>query len=559
MHRHLFALPNLLIVALSAITLATGCLDTAGLTPGPSSTSGGIGASGGDGGAGGSAGSAGAGGMSTTACTPKATQSCYSGPAGTSGVGICAAGTQTCLADGSAFGPCEKEVLPLFDDCSTPGDEDCDGTAIAMCTGGAQDSLSMAESSFDDVVFGVSARNGRYAATGVINGTNLNGLFDTVNTGDVYVGVWKSPSMQQWSVVLKSSDFAVGRSVALYEDGGVIAVGEYSGTLTDSAGMTVLPDTDGIDIFVIAFDTTGKIKWAKNYTGPGTEAAHSVALDATGDILFTGEIGGDTDFGCGPITPDTIDVFVTKLDKDGNCIWSKSWGSTDGQTGRSIAVAPNGDVVFAGAYRGDIDFGKGILASAGGVDAFLARLDGSGATLWSKRFGDYFDQFIYGVATGPQGEIAITGPFDNAIDFGGGKMSSAGSSDMFLAAFDSDGKHRFSKKFGDIYDQFGTSTAIDGAGHVANAGIIRGDVDFGGGVLPQGTYYDASYTKFSPKGVHEWSGRKGDGSAQVAHAVAIDEKGYVIIGGGFEETIDFGNGIMTSTGGYDMFVVRLAP
>src|SRR5690242_16733132 len=121
MRRRLFNLPSLLTVTVSAITLATGCLDTAGLVP-VSSTSGsstggdmgGSGGSGGDSGAGGSAGSAGAGGMSPTGCTPKTTQSCYSGPAGTSGVGICAAGTQTCLADGTAFGPCKGEIFPQF-------------------------------------------------------------------------------------------------------------------------------------------------------------------------------------------------------------------------------------------------------------------------------------------------------------------------------------------------------------------------------------------------------------------------------------------------------------
>lgn len=61
------------------------------------------------------------------ACTPGATQTCYSGPPGTEGVGQCATGTQTCNDDGLGFGPCVGDVTPDPETCSAPGDEDCDG------------------------------------------------------------------------------------------------------------------------------------------------------------------------------------------------------------------------------------------------------------------------------------------------------------------------------------------------------------------------------------------------------------------------------------------------
>lgn len=63
--------------------------------------------------------------------------SCYDGPAGTAGVGVCKAGVATCLADGSGFGPCEGQVLPLPEDCQTAADEDCDGVTPA-CPGAGQ-------------------------------------------------------------------------------------------------------------------------------------------------------------------------------------------------------------------------------------------------------------------------------------------------------------------------------------------------------------------------------------------------------------------------------------
>ncbi|MBI4702452.1 MAG: protein-arginine deiminase [Deltaproteobacteria bacterium] len=59
-------------------------------------------------------------------CSPGESKECYSGPPATKGVGICHAGTQSCNAQGSGYGPCTGEVTPGKEDCATPADEDCD-------------------------------------------------------------------------------------------------------------------------------------------------------------------------------------------------------------------------------------------------------------------------------------------------------------------------------------------------------------------------------------------------------------------------------------------------
>jgi hypothetical protein len=153
----------------------------------------------------------------------------------------------------------------------------------------------------------------------------------------------------------------------------------------------------------------------------------------------------------------------------------------------------------------------------------------------------------------------MTGSFDGAIDFGGGSLASGGSTDVFLAVFEADGTTRWGRRFGENFEQFGTSTFIDMGGHVLMAGIARNDIDLGGGPIPGNNDYDAIFAKYSASGTHNWSGRRGDNARQATHAITVDEKGNVILGGGFDGNIDFGNGNVMSTGGFDMFVVRLAP
>lgn len=62
------------------------------------------------------------------ACVPNQAYDCYTGPNGTLDVGICAAGTQTCNANGTALGPCVGQVLPGLELCASGFDENCDGS-----------------------------------------------------------------------------------------------------------------------------------------------------------------------------------------------------------------------------------------------------------------------------------------------------------------------------------------------------------------------------------------------------------------------------------------------
>jgi hypothetical protein len=88
------------------------------------------------------------------ACVPNATESCYGGPPGTEGLGECKAGTRTCSADGSKWGPCEGQVLPVAETvaCGNGKDDDCnsiiddvadlDGDGWTKCDGDCCDSVS---------------------------------------------------------------------------------------------------------------------------------------------------------------------------------------------------------------------------------------------------------------------------------------------------------------------------------------------------------------------------------------------------------------------------------
>jgi hypothetical protein len=66
-------------------------------------------------------------------CAPGSTAVCYSADPSTEDVGTCRSGTQTCNAEGTAFGPCVGEVTPASETCGDGLDNDCDGVSDEGC------------------------------------------------------------------------------------------------------------------------------------------------------------------------------------------------------------------------------------------------------------------------------------------------------------------------------------------------------------------------------------------------------------------------------------------
>ena len=91
--------------------------------------------------------------------------------------------------------------------------------------------------------------------------------------------------------------------------------------------------------------------------------------------------------------------------------------------------------MVTGDVIGIADFGNGPLNSAGGEDAFVAKLDPSGGHLWAKTFGDVQDQAGSGIVADAAGNVFVIGTFQSTANFGSGTLTSAGERDIFVAKF----------------------------------------------------------------------------------------------------------------------------
>lgn len=121
------------------------------------------------------------------------------------------------------------------------------------------------------------------------------------------------------------------------------------------------------------------------------------------------------------------------------------------------------------------------MTCAGAGDVFLASFSSAGAHRWSQHFGGTAFDGGAAIARDPDDNLYLTGRFSFDASFGGNELSSAGSTDVFIASFDSDGNHRWSQRYGDAQTQAGRGLAVSDVGTVVITGEFTGEIDFGAG------------------------------------------------------------------------------
>jgi len=130
----------------------------------------------------------------------------------------------------------------------------------------------------------------------------------------------------------------------------------------------------------------------------GMVQSKCIAVDAAHNVYTTGCFGTGCsmdDFDPGPgisylATAGGNDIFISKLDSMGNFVWAKQIGSGGSDVGISITVDHNGDICVTGVFSGFVDFDPGSATnyvSGSSSDIFILKLDAAGNFIWVKTMG----------------------------------------------------------------------------------------------------------------------------------------------------------------------------
>lgn len=412
-----------------------------------------------------------------------------------------------------------------------------------------------------DRVYGVAVSNDQdVAAVGSFQNTIDfgGGPLAAVHQDDIFIMKRDSAGQHLWSRRFGSSSPDYASGVAVDSQGAVLASGRMD--LSFSLGGAVLPCSKAA-FFAKYASGNGAHLWSR-CTG-ASPVIRRVQVDSADNMIAAGyTVNGSADFGGGAIgTYGSGDAVIVKYKgTDGSYMWSKRYGGAYQDYGQGLAVGANDEVFLSGMFKATMNVGGAGLVSVGSFDIFVTKLSSVGAHLWSKSYGDSFDDVANDVAVGPQGDVVIVGAFNGTVDFGGGPMTSQGDQDIFVVKLKgADGTFLWGKRFGSGDGDEARDVEIDANGEVVVSGRIGSNVDFGAGPLTNKGGQDMFVARFSSAGVVIWANSYGTSSTDDVFGLALDSFGGPVIGGSYYGAIDFGGGFMPYVGAADMFITKLTP
>ncbi len=214
------------------------------------------------------------------------------------------------------------------------------------------------------------------------------------------------------------------------------------------------PTGCGGEMFIVKSDSIGNILWVKNYTGMGnTEWPQTINCDSIGNIYIGGYfdsnkfiIGNDTLINMEPFY--YRDIYLLKLDPNGDPIWSKRWGGSKTEELNHMALDNLGNIYITGLFRSDsIAFGNIIVEkydttinNPNDHDFYVAKISPQGIPLWAHSYGGDYITECNAIVVDQNNNAFIAGNFQcDSLRFGDTTFYNDEYIAPFMVKFDASG------------------------------------------------------------------------------------------------------------------------
>lgn len=384
----------------------------------------------------------------------------------------------------------------------------------------------------------------------------------------------------QWSKSFGSQNSDFGIAMATDAKGNVYTTGSFDGLTDFDPGPETffLSPNGNNDIFIHKMDAEGNFLWVKTFGGDRAEGGYAISVDEAENVYITGYYTGTINFDP-PSTqyefsePGNGNMFVLKLDTNGNTLWARSIGGPKGETGYSIAIDNSGNIYTTGWFNETVDFDPGVetffLTSSGKTDVYVQKLDNNGNFIWAKSFGGIDSDYGYSVRIDNYGNVFTTGNFLQTVDFNPGdgvfNVTCTGQDDSFVQKLDTNGNFLWVKVMEGSEGVYALSMDVDDLGNVVTTGAFRDVADFNPGTDVENHtskgLNDIFIQKLNAEGQHIWTKSLGSNGRDVGIYVHCDRSGNIYTTGALSETVDFDPSTavanLTSNGQSDIFIQKM--
>ncbi len=236
-----------------------------------------------------------------------------------------------------------------------------------------------------------------------------------------------------------------------------------------------------------------------------------------------------------------------ELSADNKTLEGSTAGGTSTDVGESITTDTEGNIIVAGKFNGTFTIGGTSLTSAGSSDAFLAKYDSDYNLLWVKQVGNSNAERTNKAITDASDNIYLAGYFSGTLDIDGTNLTATGSNDVYLVKYDKDGTKQWAIQTGCDDNISFKDIEIDDSDNIYLTGDFEGNVTFGSSNLSSTT--DNSYlAQCNSSGTWQWGVQTSSPVYTYPYVIAI--KGTdVYWGGEMEGATTFGSTTLTTSSG----------
>lgn len=263
-------------------------------------------------------------------------------------------------------------------------------------------------------------------------------------------------------------------------------------------------------------------------------------------------------------------------------VWAQKMGNTKSDKATCIKTDSSGFIYVSGYFSNSITLGTNqlVLNFAHNIqskEAFVAKFDSTGYCYWANSGGQHYDDRVLGMDVDAEGNSVITGTFweGAGIHFAGNYITGSafgGGDQCFIVKHDKNGNYLWGQFVcSNSGDDQGLDIATDKAGNSYIVGFMGGNTLYcGGNVITatntntNGKQHSYWLAKINSAGQFQWAKCFGNlpydttTSKYIERdiAVCVDDSGGVFVTGGYDHTWPFGTTTLTSSGGYDLFVMK---
>jgi len=394
--------------------------------------------------------------------------------------------------------------------------------------------------------------------------TGISSLTSAGND-DIFIAKYTNHGNLIWCKRMGGTNQDEAVKMAIDTIGNIYITGYFNGTVDfdPSSGSNILTAMGGRNTFVCKLDGNGNYVWAKKFSN-AYNVAYSMDCDDNGNTYITGEFLQTVDFDPSSAILNLTgqgfapDLFIVKLDEQGNLIWVKAIVGDNSEFSTDIKVDTNGNVYSCGHFYGTADFDPSPatfhLSSAKPttMDIFIAKFDLNGNFLWAKSYGDSLEDIGYRLAIDLTGNVYCVGWFYGTINFDQGFSDFSlstyqGARNGFILKLNNQGNFVWANGilgFGEIVM---SDITLDSLSNIYVTGnlIYTADFDFSASTfdLYSNGGPDLFIAKYDVNGMFNFANNVGDtspfGTGAYGNAIALDNNQNIFVTGGFIGTIDF--------------------